>query len=263
MSARRYVPCPELRPWVAGYEVLESGGELGAHRVLPGVEPVMGFQYRGRVAALDQPEERLLEVCGITGIQMEARRYRNMPGTGTVLVRFHPWGAAAFLRAPMREIAGMSVGLDALAPARAVREARERLEEAGTDAERIGAIEGFLLSLVGGRAPDGAIRRAVRWVQSGETGGSVRELAGRLGLGERQVERKFQEWVGVGPKRFARLARFQGMVARMRVFPHSVGAGLEHGFHDQAHLIKDFRSFAGMTPGAFLRDLSRDVGFLQ
>lgn len=276
MSFRTFPPRPELAPWVAGYDILESSPGAAPQTVLPDLQPVMGFQYRGRVISLGNGKDTLLDLCGITGLLGEARVYRYLPGTGTVLVRFHPWGASAFLPGPMEEVADRSVGLAALLAPGQVREVGEKLEASRNDGERIQAVEGFLLSLLRSRTPDGMIRRAVRLLRADPAGMPVKAMADTLGVSDRQLERKFKEWIGIGPKRFARLARFRSAVNALNAssLPSKVGqagagqAGLGHsgmgqtgsgrvvvpdGYFDQAHFIKDFRAFAGTTPSSFLK----------
>ncbi len=255
MPTRTYRPCDALSPWVSGFEIIKADFSVDTYSVLPDLEPVMGFQYRGRIRAVGASEEVLLETSGITGIQSGPRRYRNLPGTASVLVRFHPWGAAAFLPAPMEELAGVSVGLESLLAPAPTRELLEQLQAASHDADRIRAVELFLLPRVRARAPDGLLRRAVRCVQAQPEIFAVTDAARRLGLGDRQLERKFREWIGVGPKRFARLARFRAALQKMTAAPQRASAALDVGYYDQAHFIKDFRAFAGATPAAFLRDL--------
>jgi transcriptional regulator GlxA family with amidase domain len=97
----------------------------------------------------------------------------------------------------------------------------------------------------------------------------VAEVAARLGVQARQLERRFKLRVGLSPKYFARIRRFQ------RVFPEVEGAGWVEaaaacGYYDQAHLIRDFRAFAGEPPAAlvagdqlarhFLSDFSKTTG---
>lgn len=256
---RRYPPSPALRPWVAAFEIFDSPASSGPVSILPDVGPVLGFQFRGRVLTRMGQEETLLDPCGITGLQSGARSFRYLPGSGTVLVRFHPWGAAAFLPVPMHELAGRSVGLAAVLETtgtRATLETLDRALEAPDDAARLRAVEALLLALLRERRPDGVLRRAVGLLHRGEAQ-SVGRLARDLGVGERQLERKFREWVGVGPKRFAGLVRFRRALDAMQADPGRAAAGLAAGWFDQAHFIKDFRAFAGTTPEAYLASLRR------
>lgn len=256
-------PCEALRPWVAHYSlsislpVQVAGSE--SHVVLPGLQPVLGFQYRGRMTAIQDQHETLLEISGITGLQRESRRYRSLPDTATLLVYFHPWGASAFFPVPMHELADGSFGLKSLLSPSLLGLVEERLAESSDDAQRIRVVEGFLLALLRNRSPDGPVRRAVRLLQA-NPGMDITGVAEQLGLGERQLERKFREWFGVGPKRFARLARFQQVIRLLEHKPKSVAEALEKGFYDQAHFIKDFRAFTGTTPEVWLRGLHLNRG---
>jgi AraC-like DNA-binding protein len=256
------LPCEALRPWVAGYSIAESDGSAGVHDVLPGLQPVLGFQYRGRMSTLRDGGETLLETSGITGLQSERRLFRALPGAATLLVRFHPWGASAFLPGPMEELADRSIGLSALINPALTRRVEEQLAEGRDDSQRIRVVEGFLLALLRSRLPDGHVRKAVRLLQA-DPSLDLPGVAQKLGLGERQMERKFREWIGVGPKRFARLSRFQRVINILEKDPGALHTALAQGFYDQAHFIKDFRAFAGTTPEAWLAGLRQDVGNLQ
>ena len=81
-------------------------------------------------------------------------------------------------------------------------------------------------------------------------------LARDLGLGERQLERVFVERVGLGPKAFARVARLQAFL------PHLDGAGgrtswaalaVGLGYADQAHMVREIKRLAGVTPTELAR----------
>ncbi len=82
----------------------------------------------------------------------------------------------------------------------------------------------------------------------------VGDLAGKLGLSARQVERLFDERVGLSPKFFLRVVRFQEVLRGIR---HETNAttwaarAAAHGFYDQAHFIRDFKAFVGEPPSAW------------
>ncbi len=255
MPLRTYPPRDTLRPWVRAYTLAEADALGNTHAVLPGLEPVLGLQYRGRVEALRDGSATMLGTIGITGLQDQVRTYRDLPRTGTVLVFFHPWGAAAFLPVPMHALAGRSVALEDLMPPAALREVEERLAACPGDPERLAVVEAFLLTLLRDRRPDGRLRRAARLLQEAPGRASVKDIASAVGVGERQLERKFREWVGLAPKPFARLARFQRLLRRMETTGRIAEAALDQGYYDQAHFIKDFRAFSGTTPEAYLRTL--------
>lgn len=78
-------------------------------------------------------------------------------------------------------------------------------------------------------------------------------LAARSGLGPRQFHRRFVEQVGVAPKLYGRIARFDALLAHRNRCP-SVGwseLAQAHGYFDHAHMLKDFHGLAGATPTSF------------
>jgi transcriptional regulator GlxA family with amidase domain len=82
----------------------------------------------------------------------------------------------------------------------------------------------------------------------------VDDLADRVGVSPRQLERDFREHVGLSPKQFLRVVRFQqvlGSLSAPRPDVPWAALAAEHGFYDQAHLIRDFHAFLGMAPGAW------------
>jgi AraC-like DNA-binding protein len=75
-------------------------------------------------------------------------------------------------------------------------------------------------------------------------------LAAESGLSRQHLTRRFRESVGVGPKFFSRVARFHALFHRLYkdASRNWVGAALDLGYYDQAHMISDFREFTGRTP---------------
>jgi AraC-like DNA-binding protein len=128
---------------------------------------------------------------------------------------------------------------------------RERLLSASTPARRLAELEAALLARA--RRPlerDGAVAAAAAALHHGATVGAA---ADRLGWTPRRLGRAFTTHVGLAPKRFARVRRFQRLVrtASRSTGPDWARLAAETGYHDQAHLIHDFRDLAGLTPGAY------------
>jgi AraC-like DNA-binding protein len=151
-------------------------------------------------------------------------------------VRFRIGGAAAFLRMPMRELADSILPLGELFP-----ELASRVHDARSTRERIAAVEAALLRRMQG---DGAlVQAAVRAIEHRDGDLRIRNLASALGKSERSLERAFLAQVGIGPKSLARLIRF-----------HAALRGRDGGYFDDAHRIREFHDFAGLTPTEFRRE---------
>jgi AraC-like DNA-binding protein len=88
---------------------------------------------------------------------------------------------------------------------------------------------------------------------------SHRELADAFGTGERRVQQVFRDHVGLSPRGYRRLVRFQRVLRMLRRGHRPGWADLAHqaGYCDQAHLCRDFRDLSGLTPTEYAAATSR------
>ncbi|QSQ28511.1 AraC family transcriptional regulator [Pyxidicoccus parkwayensis] len=180
----------------------------------------------------------------------------------TIIVRFKPGGAYPFFGVPMSELTERVVSLDTLWGAEGAR-LRQRLADAASVTERRHLLESTLTErLRRGDVfePAGApvVRRAVRLITEASELPRVEGLARGLGISPRHLRRAFEDVVGMGPKEFARVVRFQRAVrASARASAPDWGAiAAATGYYDQSHLITEFKALTGLTPRALLKPLS-------
>ncbi len=159
-------------------------------------------------------------------------------------VHFKPAGAAAFLGIPSIELLDTHIELAELWGAFA-HELRERLCRASID-ERFAILERALFARFT-HPPHRAIAPALRMLAKSR----VRDAAAEIGIGERRLHDLFRDEVGLAPKVFARIDRFHRAMEQQSDDWSRVAA--ECGYYDQAHLIRDFAQFAGMTPAAWAK----------
>ena len=174
-------------------------------------------------------------------------------------VHFKPGGAFPFLGVPACELADTHVDLETLWGSSADL-LRERLSEAGTSAERFQLLEQTLLRRMShGVEKHYAVAAALEMFGTNEPGPAVREIAKYLGLSERRFIEVFKMEVGITPKLFSRIRRFQQTrsVIQRNPSPNWAGLAVDLGYFDQSHLIREFLEFSGLSPTAYLnRQLS-------
>ncbi|MCK8434895.1 helix-turn-helix transcriptional regulator [Streptomyces sp. D2-8] len=169
-------------------------------------------------------------------------------------VAFRPAGARPFLAAPVSAVRDELVGLDELwgTDGAVLRERLLEAVAAGGPRAVLRALEAALL----GRAehplePDPAVRLAAALLGRGAP---VGEVADRLGWTARRLARSCTEQLGLPPKRYARIRRLQRLLRRVNAGhgpPEWAVLAADCGYHDQAHLIHEFRALAGITPTAY------------
>ena len=176
------------------------------------------------------------------------------PGTAgeafIIGVHFKPGGAFSFLGLPAGDLADTHVDLEKLWGSSADR-LRERLCEAKTSAERFQLLQEALLSrLCHGVEQHYAVSAALEIFGKSQAGPTVREAAKYLGLSQRRFIQLFKAEVGMTPKLFNRIQRFQ----KTRTFiqqnpsPNWAALALDLGYFDQSHLIREFLEFSGLSP---------------
>jgi AraC-like DNA-binding protein len=250
-AARRFIKCywvlEDDHPQAVPQTIVPDGrSEL----IINLAEP---FHLQGRDAWQSQPQ--IFFVGQITG------PFLVRPGgpVRTIGVRFRPHGASRLFGLPMFELADEAVSLTEISPKLDLE--LQSLAELPSLKAQLPRLENVLLREAEQSEEDSLIGVAVGYLEHADELIRVRELADSLGLSSRQFERRFRSTVGLPPKLFSRMRRFQ------RVFQavgdsgaNWVDVAVSCGYYDQAHLIRDFREFSGTTPTALLSnefDLTR------
>jgi AraC-like DNA-binding protein len=182
-------------------------------------------------------------------------RIGTRAGTVVVGARFRPAAGGQVLGLPLSELRDRRVPLEDLlrGPARALTAA---LPPAAA-AETLLDITGILVTA---SSPDPAVTRAAVLLR--DPAARTEDIAGRVGLSERQLRRRTHAAAGYGPKTLQRILRFQHFV---RTVDASAGpldlasAAAMAGYADQSHLTRESVALSGLTPAglAALRGSSR------
>ena len=167
----------------------------------------------------------------------------------TFAIRFYAWTAALFTEDSLRG------SLNRQYPAEAFFRRIERalmpvLFEEVTLEGKIRAAEPVLLALLDTARADATVLNAIHHMLRTSGRGRVSEVAAALVLSPRQLERRFDAMMGVSPKAFASLLRYQLLWQDMALNPRysALDAVERFGYTDQAHLLHDFRRHHLMSP---------------
>jgi AraC-like DNA-binding protein len=170
-------------------------------------------------------------------------------------VRFRPGGGTPVLGVPAAELSGRRVALPDIAPRLGHVAARMAACAPPRRAAVLAELVDRLRSRTGGAtAPDPRVGRAVRLLD--RVGVSVAGVAAEVGLSPRQLERLFAHEVGATPSQARSVNRFRAAVRLLGEERAPSLASVAHmaGYFDQAHLSRDFRRLAGVTPGEYRRE---------
>jgi AraC-like DNA-binding protein len=202
---------------------------------------------------------------------VEPKGYRSFPGvviSGTYAgafvidpsqhasimgVHFRHGGAYPFIGGAVGELANSHLALEVLW-GRDARELRDRLCSAATPQTRFQILEEALQARLRWLPKQPAVSLALDGFGPAGIGDSVRAVAKQVGLSQRRFIQVFTAQVGLTPKLFCRILRFQ----HARKFVDQAATlnwgqlALACGYYDQSHLIHDFQEFSGLSPTDYL-----------
>lgn len=245
-------PSSSLQPFLYSFWILEHDGEDAApQRVVPDGHSEMILNWGRPFESFQDGQWRGQPRCFLAG-QIDGPLLLRPRGPARMLgVGFHPHGAAKVLSHPMHELSGRFTPVDDLSPALA-RDLNRALELP----DPIPAVEAALLSAANTvRRADSAIEEAVRRIVRAKGATDLAALARDLGISTRQLERRFQAAVGLPPKLFCRIERFNNVFRALgQGSANWVGTAISCGYYDQAHLIRDCKNISGVTPAILLTE---------
>lgn len=247
---------PRLRGYVSDYQgYVEDGSPAPVRQELPVplIPLIVNFGSHWNVAASTTGPSVLHDsfVAGLT----VGSAYVGATGPATCIqVNLTPLGAHMLFGLPMHELANEVVPLEAALP-RDARPLAEALEDKAGWNARFALLDAILLArLAEARAPSPDVAWAWSILERTHGRAPIGWICDQLGRSRRHLAARFREQVGLPPKTVARIMRFDRAVSLLgRSDERLADIAFECGYFDQAHLNRDFREFAGMSPGAFVR----------
>ena len=194
--------------------------------------------------------------ASLGGNFLRPKKYSWESGYNVFSICFKPWGVRCFTRFPLSEATNQNLDLHYVFGNR-VANMEERLSECSSPYERRHIVEAFLCSELRECRKDQLIVGAVEGIVGTRGGLQVQKMAEQYRLSRKQFARRFQETVGIPPKLFSRIVRFQHTLQLLSDPVRNIEVACESGYFDQAHFTKEFRELAGVSPGKFLSTIQR------
>lgn len=252
VSIRYFAPAPALRPYLSSYYWFESNLPVFSDLMraeLPQIRIVTVGRARNEYAngAIRQSGPAQLQGPTTGPSRFTAQGPLHLFGVGLL-----PQGWATLIGMPADRIADDVIDLSA-AVGPSAADVADAMARARDDAERVAAADRFFLKLLAGAAatPTWFTRMTDAWLTA-TTDPCVDALVAESGMSARSVERMAKRVYGASPKLLARKYRALGAAVRIDNGEAEGWADMAAGaFYDQAHFIREFKQFTGMTPARF------------
>lgn len=257
MHYQEFQPNSILSKFIECFWLLESSdkkSQTEPQKILPDGCIELLFHFKSLNRRFISDDESIAEPRSFFSGQIKRSIMIQSTGAVGVLgVRFRPAGAYPFLRLPIVELTEKVIDLTEIW-GRVGRELNSRILESTTNQERIRHVECFLLNRLDQKiAEDVIVRQALVEIIRAKGQTSIDFLMRNIGISGRHLERKFDQLVGLTPKTFSRIIRFQNVfdLLNKNNFQHLTIFALQCGFYDQAHFIHEFKEFTGQSPTAY------------
>jgi AraC-like DNA-binding protein len=262
LDVKIYIPHPALQEYVLSLSTVDVLLPEGTNGVVTPYPPTP-FQsllfYCNHPIAMSRIDKAGFEEQPLTvviGPQFSRVNIKVQSRLSAIRVDFRPGGLYRMLGIPMHEL--FDGGFDALHFFGAeMRNINEQLRQTFNLEEGKTIVEQFLLkkakSLKQILPFDAAIH--ILLTHNGEI--AIEKIASLSCLSLKQFERKCKERIGMNPKMYARILKFSKAYRLHEAFPHLSWTKIayEAGYYDQMHMIRDFKSFAGVNPSVIERQL--------
>jgi AraC-like DNA-binding protein len=201
--------------------------------------------------------ETLFRRAWISGAHSQYIIIDALPGSSMIGAHFKPGGAAAVLGLPADELRDQVVELEAIWGSAGIG-LRDRLLAARGPQAKFATLERWLLQCLERHKSDTLQQQRVFWARDRLLAADpprISDVVAQLGISHRRFIDEFRSHVGLTPKRFCRIRRFQQVVAQVAARKAIDWADLAYtcGYFDQAHFANDFRAFSGFRPTEYVR----------
>ncbi len=243
LGFQRFMPHPRLRPWVQCYWIAQCdqpSNQSLSETVYPDAGSSLGLDFAGS----ELPDIRF----------NATKAAGKMVFTGSIQrigIRFHPGGAFQLLGVEMSALDQDEFSADALALPD-IEQLQYQLAEASEISQRLTLIDTWLLKRASiTQAASGLVQQLLPRLMLAQE--PIADLSSQLPISQRQLERKFQVEVGFSPAQVKQLHRIKLARALISQRPDQplVQIGLDAGFYDQAHFIRQFQKITGLTPNQY------------
>ena len=259
LNPKVYTPNFELMEFIIRYWTLDGEKENTPliNTIVPDGTMKLIFHYGDTYKHHSKNGEiTVLPKCFLIGQLTQPYVIEPIGVTGSFVVQFKPNGFLPFATIPIKEMENKAVQLDELFGAEGTELGKEILNAKSTT-ERIQIIETFLLNLLANKKTiDSVVKSTIETIFNANGKFSVIEFSKSKNISRQQLARKFSSTIGLSPKQLAKTIRIQATLKTLLNKEHKSLTDLayENEYFDQAHFIKEFKEFTGLTPKEFFGD---------
>lgn len=259
----QFLPSALLAPYIKNYTVVTIGKDIDNEVFYPSgyVDLVLNISA-GNAATIINGRKKDTPDIELLGHLTLPTRLTVKEGTTVLIARIYPFAAALFFPYQLSEFTNYATDLYDVRLEES-RELYQRVMEADQVARQISVLEDYFLRLLAKNEKQlkkvTLVQQLSRQVLTGLSQPDLSSLSRDTGISGRYIQKLYLSHVGLSPAAFAGIVRFNRGLQQVLHSPASLTAiAYECGYYDQAHFIREFRKFTGITPSEARRSLTRN-----
>jgi AraC-like DNA-binding protein len=196
-------------------------------------------------------------------IGAQTHRRVNLLMSGTIdafIIIFEPGGFSALFSTPAAEVTDQDVDARSVL-GRELARMHQRLGDVETFEDRVAVADQFLAARLARAVPATLMAGVAKELHRRSGRVTVAGLASAADLSVRQLERRFRQEIGMPPKLYARVVRFEAALHVKAAQPSMQWTEIAHtlGYFDQMHMVHDFNRLSGESPSLIADQMDRHV----
>jgi AraC-like DNA-binding protein len=250
---RRVAPARALRPFVQWFWYINSRGIIPIQRqefMHPDGSMGLVFNYGDTLELGDNSSQTII----LDTVSPQSQQLKLAGSIEAFGILFRPGGAFPLFGIPINELASTDVLLSSV-PALRLPQLHMQLYETPSLADKVALVETWVTTLLQEmRSESPVIKPSIELITRAYGQLSIKQVAEAMSTSRRQLERLYQQQVGLSPKALARLSRVhqaRGVLKQPEITTLAEIA-YQCGFYDQSHFIREFKEVIGLTPGAYV-----------
>lgn len=256
MQTTNYTPSPALSPFIESYSFFHFdniSGDIISARDFPRTAKDMIFCFEGSIEISVQGQDtfKVVEAAFVNNFD---RPYDiTLLGNLCIMhIRFKPNGIYPLTKIPLFELLNGQLPLQDLTD-KNISFLQQEMQEQTSDLKKITVFEKYILERYSSANLHYRLDSGLKIIQDRKGLLTVSELSKTLNTNYKSIDRWFKKHVGLPPKKFMQITRFKNILEDIEQQDQVDWMQIvaDYNFHDQAHFIKDFSRFAGVSPGVF------------
>ncbi len=251
---RQLLPKEGLKKHVRFFWYMEGPVPKTFDIVADGYPGIVFHQAEDAMTLEQNSSTRILPPVFLYGQTIQPIRLKTSGRFSMIGVNFFPHVTKSILGFNASQLTDTCVDLD-LFPVSSQNSLTDRLLHSSLMEERITVLSNYIVDLLQRNNGDSenSMQFAIDQLIRSRGGISLKELHRVLQVSERTFERKFDQYVGVSPRLFSRICRFQSALQQLKKgnYQKLSDIAFDNGYADQSHFIRSFKEFTGYSPMEF------------